>query len=525
MLIPVSKSKAEKSGLGTEMTKSRIKSNAATKVAIIRQQELKKMQKERPKTTSTTVSSLDDDEEVFLKPLSGQSIDKLTKKKLLASKVTERDIRKLKYASLSNIGRPAHKSEFKIPVLPKPKQNNYKDSGLTGKSTIEIDAVAELLKDHRDPFRKRDSILGNNDLINNRLEGAGVNDSQEDGHFTLINLHNDEVNIVQDSDGDNDNGHERQIESPPLSQTYSSSPSFSSNLDHGDDSLLLLESQNDALVNKTLDRTGGSDRRMSKINSSTSSPTTAASTNFIKVVRVKNPLSSSSVIPIPTTSSSTNINNLNLPLFIQKQLPFLLSQQKLPLNNETANYVAAALIAAASINNNNGMGSKNDVSTAHKTLSLFLAKRLKTHEHVADNTKAEKSVSNSAAANIAATRSYVKASNVASSSFNRHITKESWRGYNRNFNAKSVAIDARSENKIGNGSDDQQQDPLTESSTTAKSTHGGGVARPRGVVSKVHAHVSNCPKLKAPAEIICDIHIRERHDHPNPQLVSHILRI
>ncbi|CAG7729874.1 unnamed protein product [Allacma fusca] len=47
-------------------------------------------------------------------------------------------------------------------------------------------------------------------------------------------------------------------------------------------------------------------------------------------------------------------------------------------------------------------------------------------------------------------------------------------------------------------------------------TTGNGINS--GVVSKVHAHISHCPKLYGPVEIICDVNIRERHGNPNPFL-------
>lgn len=42
-----------------------------------------------------------------------------------------------------------------------------------------------------------------------------------------------------------------------------------------------------------------------------------------------------------------------------------------------------------------------------------------------------------------------------------------------------------------------------------------------GVVSKIHAHVSSCPKLDGPSEVICDVHIRRRHGNLNPHLVGY----
>jgi len=66
------------------------------------------------------------------------------------------------------------------------------------------------------------------------------------------------------------------------------------------------------------------------------------------------------------------------------------------------------------------------------------------------------------------------------------------------------------------------------SSSSSSSDHYGQNDKPRRknnnnheqVVKKVHAHISHCPKLNAPAEVICDVHVNEGHRNPKPQLVS-----
>jgi len=554
---PTLKSKAEKSGLGTEVTKNRIKNNAAAKIAIIRQQELKQIQKER----LSNIRSYDDgdlnsvfDSSPALALPSKDHDDELSKNTLpkYPTRITDTDIKNIRQQAAklaSNFssplpGRPVYKSTYKFPVLSNkptviPSPSIVPKNNQVSSVHLETDAVQKLLKDNEDPFKKRDSILENNDIINNNNDKASAVTGKEvenDGHFTLINLHNDRVKIVQDFDDESTTSPiVPEVEEPrPLSQSYLASPSFS-DLDHGDSTLLFLGSSNNndhALVNKTLP---GLVIMKSRSQESEFPPrsSTAASTNFIRVVQVKSsPLSLSPVpnnnnvdasSPSSSNASSLSSNKTNdsnlllLPYYIKPSNNNPVSRQNLSsINNETssaaaaaANYVASVLIGGASINKSgagNAVFNKDkNVATAEKTLSMFVARK-----------NSEKEVKGDVS-------SYSSGFNVTSyySSSKKYRKKESYGINNGNkFGWKSVVIERELGNKIGNGSQSSvTTGPGSPESSTKKMTNNKGV-RPRGVVSRVHAHVSHCPKLKAPAEIICDIHIRERHDHPNPQLVS-----
>lgn len=373
---------SKKVGSAVRKSRSRVKANSGGKIAIIRQQELKQIQKDSrkspssPKITASNShgSSLWNEDEVDMQ--------------------SDKDSMQAKSKLLEN----SEQNSFQIPVLGL-RVASMRMSRPNLLLQLQSNYEPDIAPNTQNLRQKHPLILNNNDLVDPQipLNNDHNDNNYKEGHFTLINLNNNEQVEV---------GEEDQAHIPP------------SDLDN-----------QDSLIGPDSDLGTNHNDITTPANSSNSSNSIA---DYVKVVRVRGPKGG-------TTLISRNDTDLTF-------LP-----------------------------------------TAEKTMSMFMAQKMVELDEASPSNNPPRLLLSSS---ITAQRlAFLKDKSKSKKRFHKLLAQ------------KAVQK--------------EDESPLKMKMTMTSSSS-------RGVIAKVHAHVSQCPKLKAPAEIICDINIRDSHGHPNPQLVSQV---
>lgn len=436
--------------LGTEAasksSKSRIRTQSGDKIAIIKQQELKQRRKKLSKASHLHKGH--ENEEVFIQT---RSVPQNSFGKQLSNfQIPLQNSSNFPF----NFG---EQSNFRIPLLPE------KPRGLRVKQIKSMELRSNHDVDYY-PSNKNDTInthllmnghpfLDNNDLIDPQFsvefllsqKNNGNNNAElQDDHFTLINQNNDQVDI---DDGPTPPKIVLLPDNKTIPFPHHRQADIHIDLNNNDDG--------DNLIYMGSSRASDDDDdKMTKNNN--------AASNFIKVVRLKN----------PSVSSSAN--------------------------------------------------SAANLRTAAKTVSMFMAEKMdyisssatkkKDGAYLVEKKTRPPRVLLSSSIN-ATTLSFLKSRFYSgkkrgkkSDTFLESATAKSSSTQNVEL---STVLDGAKLNKTRTDDEPEMKMKITMTSSTSV-----------GVIAKVHAHVSHCPKVKSPAEIICDIHIRDSHGHPNPQLVS-----
>lgn len=170
---------------------------------------------------------------------------------------------------------------------------------------------------------------------------------------------------------------------------------------------------------------------------------------------------------------------------------FQLQQQSFPKN----------VVKSSSISSVNSNGNRPSASVSTKTRShVTLPIPATTNPHL-HNT------SSIISGGATGAKLVKQVSNIKLVPNNGHHPNHNYNGNNNNNNNGTTSAGGR---RLYSSEEDSSSAQISRSKSAS------------GIVALVHAHISHCPKLNSPTEIICDVHIREGHGVHNPQLVRFI---